>query len=156
MLIQYARLYAVPLDYICGLIDDPISDHAETNQGVIANVLSEVMHEQFANFVKAISEQASVTIAGFNQDRRDLQTTCNLAHQARAALERVRQLNPEFDEDWRGTASLIKTFESLSQVSAEARSRLERETHIREVAAANFSLTNMDQALQDQLAYLRE
>lgn len=122
ILVEYAKLYVVPLDFLCGLIDDPIADATETNQGAIANAISDAIRAQFECLVRSISEQASVTIAGYNQDRRDLQATCNIAQQAKAALERVRELNPEFDEDWRGTARLVKHLEGLELLGNQARS----------------------------------
>lgn len=47
VLMRYAKLYVVPLDFLCGLIDDPIADTGETNQGVIANAVSTAIKEQF-------------------------------------------------------------------------------------------------------------
>ena len=140
ILVEYAKLYVVPLDFLCGLIDDPIADGMETNQGVIANAVSEAIREQFQCLVRSVSEQASVTIAGYNQDRRDLQVTCNIAQQAKAALERVRELNPEFDEDWRGTARLVTHLEGLVQIGAQASQRLDREKRIRELSVERISL----------------
>lgn len=142
-LIGYAKLYVVPLDFLCGLTDDPIADAAETNQGVIANAISEAMQEQFTRLVRSVSEQASVTIAGYNQDRRDLQLACLAGQQALAALERVRELSPEFDEDWRGTAKLVRRLEDLAEIAAKVTERLERERCIREAVAAELSLGEM-------------
>lgn len=151
VLVEYAKLYVVPLDFLCGLIDDPIADATETNQGVIANAVSDAIREQFENLVRSVSEQASVTIAGYNQDRRDLQTTCNIAQQAKVALERVRKLNPEFDEDWRGTARLVMHLEGLAQVGNQAAQRLNHEKRIRELSACSISSDKMTKAAKNAL-----
>jgi transcriptional regulator with XRE-family HTH domain len=151
VLMSYAKLYVVPLDFLCGLIDDPIADATETNQGVIANAISEAMREQFTRLVNSVSVQASVTIAGYNQDRRDLQATCNIAQQAKAALERVRELNPEFDEDWRGTASLVKHLEGLEQIGNKAAQRLNHEKRIRELSACGISSDKLTNAAKSTL-----
>lgn len=143
VLVEYAKLYVVPLDFLCGLIDDPIVDATETNQGVIANAVSDAIKEQFEKLVRSISEQASVTIAGYNQDRRDLQATCNIALQAKAALERVRELNPEFDEDWRGTARLVMHLDGLEQVGNQAAQRLCHEKRMRELSVCSISSSEM-------------
>jgi transcriptional regulator with XRE-family HTH domain len=138
-LVQYAKLYAVPLDFLCGLIDDPIADAAETNQGVIANVVSDAITEQFGVLVRSVSEQASITIAGYSQDRRDLQATCNQAQKANAALARVRELNPEFDEDWRGTARLVMQLKELEQMAKKAAERMKYERQARDLSACSLS-----------------
>lgn len=152
-LVEYAKLYVVPLDFLCGLIDDPIADSTETNQGVIANAVSAAIKDQFQNLAYSIAEQASVTIAGYNQDRRDLQSTCNIAQQAKAALDRVRELNPEFDEDWRGTARLVTHLESLMQVGTKAAQRLHREKFMREIAASRISTDELTKAANSALLH---
>lgn len=151
VLMSYAKLYVVPLDFLCGLIDNPIADATETNQGVITNAISEAMREQFTRLVNSVSEQASVTIAGYNQDRRDLQATCNIAQQAKAALKRVRELNPEFDEDWRGTARLVKHLEGLEQIGNQAAQRLDHEKRMRELSACSISPDELTKAARNAL-----
>jgi len=138
-LMRYAKLYVVPLDFLCGLIEDPIADAKETNQGVIANAVSSAIKEQFLRLATSISEQASVTIAGYNQDRQDLQATCNLALQAKAALDRIRQLNPEFDEDWRGSARLVMHLERLEHIGRKSAQRLDQEKRMRELSICSIS-----------------
>jgi len=142
-LMTYADLYAVPLDFLCGRMDDPIADAAETNQGVIVNVLAEAMQEQFSRLVNSVAEQASVTIAGYNQDRRDLQMTCSTAMRARAALKRVRELSPEFDDDWRGTATLVREVENLAALATSTSDRLAREQRLRGAVDQELSLSEM-------------
>lgn len=151
VLVEYAKLYVVPLDFLCGLIDDPIADATETNQGVIANAVASAIKEQFEVLVSSISEQASITIAGYNQDRRDLQATCNIAQQAKIALQRVRELNPEFDEDWRGTARLVMHLESLSQAGMKAAQRLDYERKARELSACSISSDELVRAAESAL-----
>jgi transcriptional regulator with XRE-family HTH domain len=151
ILVEYAKLYVVPLDFLCGLTDDPIADATETNQGVIANAVADAIKEQFGALVRSVSEQASVTIAGYNQDRRDLQATCTIAQQARAALERVRELNPEFDDDWRGTARLVMHLESLTQVGEQAAQRLKHEKRMRELAACSISADELAKSARSVL-----
>lgn len=143
-LIQYAKLYAVPLDFLCGLIDDPIADSRETNQGIITHVLADAIRGQFERLVKSLAEQASITIAGYNEDRRDLQVICNAAHQTGSALEQVRKLNGEFDEDWRGTAKLVKHIQTLAEHALKASSRLEHERRMRSIVVNDLSLTELE------------
>lgn len=154
VLVQYAKLYVVPLDFLCGLIDDPIADATETNQGVIANAISEAMQEQFTRLVNSVSEQASVTISGYNQDRRDLQLACSAGLHARAAMERVRELSPEFDEDWRGTAKLVRHLECLADLAARASERLEHERCMREMVDKELSLSDMGSKAREHLVRL--
>lgn len=151
ILVEYAKLYVVPLDFLCGLIDDPIADATETNQGIIANAVADAIKEQFGALVRSVSEQASVTIAGYNQDRRDLQAACTIAQQARTALERVRELNPEFDEDWRGTARLVMHLEDLAQVGNKIVQRLSHEKLMRETSACSIASDEMVTAARSAL-----
>lgn len=154
ILMAYADLYAVPLDFLCGRMDDPIADSAETNQGVIVNVLAEAMQEQFSRLVNSVAEQASVTIAGYNQDRRDLQVTCSVAMRARSALKRVRELSPEFDDDWRGTATLVRELEDLAALAASTHDRLAREQRMRETVDQELSLSEMKEKARKSLVQL--
>ncbi len=154
VLMRYARLYVVPLDFLCGLIDDPIADATETNQGVIANAISEAMQEQFACLVNSVSEQASITIAGYNQDRHDLQVVCSAGLQAYAALKRVRELSPEFDEDWRGTAKLVRYLECLVATADATSERLERERRMREMVDNELSFGEMDGKMRKHIVRL--
>ena len=142
-LMAKAGHYAVPQDFRSGRMDDPIADAAETNQGVIVNVLAEAMQEQFSRLVNSVAEQASVTIAGYNQDRRDLQMTCSTAMRARAALKRVRELSPEFDDDWRGTATLVREVENLAALATSTSDRLAREQRLRGAVDQELSLSEM-------------
>ncbi len=142
-LIQYAKLYVVPLDFLCGLTNDPIADTAETNQAIIATAIADAMQEQFTRLVSSVSGQASVTIAGYNQDLRDLKAACLAARQASTALERVRELNPEFDEDWRGTAKLVSRLEAIADLAATVTERHDRERSIRNALAGELSLDDM-------------
>lgn len=144
ILMAYADLYAVPLDFLCGRIDDPIADSAETNQGVIVNVLAEAMREQFSRLVNSVAEQASITIVGYNQDRRDLKNTCSTAVRARTALRRVRELSPEFDDDWRGTATLVREIDDLADLASRASERLAREQRLRDTVDKELSLEEMN------------
>lgn len=143
ILMAYADLYVVPLDFLCGRMDDPIADSAETNQGVIVNVLAEAMQEQFSRLVNSVAEQASVTIAGYNQDRRDLQMACSAVMRVRTALKRVRELSPEFDDDWRGTATLVRELENLATLAVSTHDRLARERRMRETVDQELSLSEM-------------
>ncbi|TDL96985.1 XRE family transcriptional regulator [Stutzerimonas stutzeri ATCC 17588 = LMG 11199] len=154
VLMRYAKLYVVPLDFLCGLVDDPIGDATETNQAVIANAISEAMQEQFTRLVNSVSEQASVTIIGYNQDRRDLQVACSAGLQAYTALDRVRELNPEFDDDWRGTATLVRHLEGLAAVAAATSERLERERRMREIVDNELSVGEMESKVRKHLVSL--
>lgn len=151
VLMRYARLYVVPLDFLCGLIDDPIADAGETNQGVIANAVSTAIKEQFLRLAMSISEQASVTIAGYNQDRRDLQATCTIAQQAKTALEQIRELNPEFDEDWRGSARLVMHIEGLERIGKRTSQRLNYEKRMRELSVCSISTDELTKAAKSAL-----
>lgn len=126
-LIKLAKAYAVPLDFMVGIHDDPIADPLETNQGVIVNAVSSSMRASFETLCAAIAEQAAVTIEGYNADRRELREMCKMSVEALASLRRIIELNPEFEEDWRGSANLKQILVRMAAKGDEFGRRIESE-----------------------------
>lgn len=137
-LVKLADLYCVPLDFIYGRNDDPIADPVESNQGVIVRSVTASIKTCFDQFCKAISEHSSVAIAGQRQDRKDLVRIGNTVTEALAALNRMKLLNPEFEEDWRGGATLEAAIQRISDIAQNVHGRIEHERRL--VAAIDKKL----------------
>lgn len=126
-LIKLADAYAVPVDWLLGRTDDPIACPVEVNQGVIVNTISTSMRSSFETLCAAISQQAAVTLEGYNADRRELNEMCVMSVEALSALRRIIELNPEFEEDWRGSATLSNTLMKMAAKGDEFGRRIESE-----------------------------
>lgn len=142
-LVKMAKAYAVPLDYLVGIHDDPIADPMESNQAVVVNAVSQSMQGCYGKFVAAISQHVGVTLAGFSTDREDLKELCKIAGEAKAALDRVKALNPEFEEDWRGSANLDQLLMKMTAKSATFQKRIEWERMSVEVIDAEIRVAEM-------------
>lgn len=150
-LCKLADLYCVPLDFIYGRNDDPIADPCETNQGVIVRVITGSIKACFDRFCKAVSEHSAVAIAGQRQDRKDLVRICTATADAIAALNRVKLLNPEFEEDWRGSANLESALNRISDISQNVHGRIEHERRLTETIEKKLPTLNVDDGVVQYL-----
>ena len=125
-MLKYAELYAVPLDFLLGRIDDPIAEADEQSQGLVVRAVSHSIGGLFQKFTNAVAAHVSVTVSNHRQDRRDLLDAIQAAEEAEAALVRVRELNPEFD-DLRNGARLESTLRRLSVIGKRAAARMKSE-----------------------------
>lgn len=126
-LVKLAKLYAVPLDYLCGLTDDPLADPLENNQGVIARAVADAIQDQWDSFTKITAQHAAVAIMGQRQDRADLQLVNEASKAIKRALSRVKELNPDFEDEYRGSANLENALDRLEAVVARFEKRVESE-----------------------------
>lgn len=142
-LVKMARAYAVPLDYLVGLHDDPIADPLESNQAVMLNTLNASMMGCFQTFTSAVAQHAAVTLSGFNTDRSELKEMCVLAVEALSALRRIKEINPEFEEEWRGSARLNSLLLQMSAKGDEFGRRIESERMTIEVIDKEIRVADM-------------
>lgn len=97
-LMKYAELYSVPMDFLVGRINDPISEACEMNQTMIIRSIANSIGGMFNKFANATGEHVSVSLSNLRRDRADLVEMIELAEEADVALARLRELNPEFEE----------------------------------------------------------
>lgn len=127
-LVKYADLYSVPLDFLVGRIDDPLMEAGENNQGIVVRTVARGIEDLFEKFTRAVAGHVSVSISGIRGDRRDLVKMIGLAEEAEAALRRLKELNPGFEEDMRGSSrldSILRQFAALGR-DLSARTKAER------------------------------
>lgn len=126
-IIKLADLYMVPVDYLLGRHDDPIADPVDTNHALIVEAINGSMTRSFHTLCSAIAQDAAATIEGYSADRRELKDMCRMAVEALAALKRIIELNPEFEESWRGSATLTRTLVQMAAKGDEFGRRIESE-----------------------------
>lgn len=132
VLLALSKLYVVPTDFLLGLINDPIADPMETNQGFVVNAVSHAVMACTEMVSKAIAEHACIAISGQRRDRHDLLKVCELMNETLAAYNRVKLLNPEFEEEWRGSATLEAAIQKVAVLADRVNGRIEHEKRVRE------------------------
>lgn len=145
MLIQLADLYCVPLDYLVGRNDDPIADPIENNQGMIMNAVMQAISGCVGTMGKSIGEYTSIAVAGQRRDRADLMQINELMSDLEAAFNRMKLLNPEFEEDWRGSANLEAAMKKITVVAERVNGRMQYEQKLRDGVEKTISKTQMNE-----------
>lgn len=125
-MVKYADLYAVPLDFLLGRIDDPIAERDEQGQGIIVRAVSHSIGGLFEKFSGAVAAHVSVSLSNYRQDRDDLLDAIEAAEESQIALARVRELNPDF-EDLRNGAKLESSLCRLSGIGKRVSARIRDE-----------------------------
>lgn len=123
-LIQYADLYRAPLDFLVGRTDDPDLEQCETNMAVMARAVSKSMELHIKRVADACALFSVQLTPDRQSDRHDLYEVATLAKQAAQALERIRELNPDFDE-LKGGAKLVNALSRLIALGQKAEERTE-------------------------------
>lgn len=137
-LMKYADLYCVPVDFLLGRISDPLAEPEEHGQSLIARNVSNAIMGCFERFSQAVAEHSAVCISGHRADRQDIREAVRLAKEARTALKRVKELNPEYEE-LRGGAKLESALSGLLAIGARVEQR---------IAAENRQIEVIDKALK--------
>lgn len=126
-LIKLADMYGVSLDYLMGRIDDPVADQIETNQGAITRSISVTIESTFQKFVESLSCHATATILTNQEDRKDVDAILEKTSELKAAYERMKQINPDFDEDIRGAARLEAAIFAITCTVQQVEARRDEE-----------------------------
>lgn len=108
-----AKFLGVSLDYLFGLHDDPIADPLESNSSLLHHAVATGLKEGFEQFVEALTRYATGMHEGLARDRLALNRVAGLVEQLDRAMARWRQLNPRFDEEMLGSASVVKCMKAL-------------------------------------------
>lgn len=126
-LLALADLYQVSIDYFLLRIDDPIAEIDEINQAVISRSIGRGIADVIGALTKTLGDQAAVIIGGHRRDRKDIGSLLDILADAEKALDRVKELNPEFEEDWRGSAALEAAFERAGIIRDDVKRRIDFE-----------------------------
>lgn len=123
-LIKYADLYCVPLDFLLGRINDPLSEPEEQGHAIIVRGVSQSIMGCFEIFTNAVAEHSAVCIAGHREDRQDIRIAVRAAHEVRDSLKRIKELNPDFEENLRGGSRLESAVGELIAIGARVEARV--------------------------------
>ncbi len=120
-----AQHYGVSIDY-------PVSDAVETSQGAFVAALKHQMVGMAEHLATSMALSALLQIEAQRDDRRDLQRLVERVRTVTDRFKRFRELNSEFDEDMRGSASLTVAVETMAKAGVEdIDTRLKREDKMR-------------------------
>jgi len=152
-MLKYADLYAVPLDFLLGRIDDPIAEADEQGQGIVVRAVAHSIGELFGKFTTAVAAHVSVSVSNHRHDRYDLLDAIQAAEEAELALARVRELNPEF-EDLRNGARLEASLRRLSSIGKRAATRIRVERTQMDMIDKTLELQSIEEGIkQFQFAF---
>jgi len=141
-MIGMAELFAVPLDYLSGTSDDPLADAAENNQSFRVRLVANTIAESTSRYHEYLAQQVGVALQGQNQDRSDLQRIAIKLKDVKHAHRRMAQLNPEYEEEWRGSATLEAALRGLEDVITGADARIAGELKHCEIIEREFQVAN--------------
>ena len=126
-LIMMAKLYGVPMDFLCGLSNDPLADAPENNQGFLANMITKAIQHNHMSWVQATSQSVAATIKNHGQDRSDLVQAGKILSDVFKAYNRIKELNPEFEDEIRGASKFEAELARLYNLIMSAERRIDDE-----------------------------
>jgi transcriptional regulator with XRE-family HTH domain len=147
-LISLAMLYKTPTDFIIGLINDPVADPRENRFALGAKAVSDTIKSNFLKFCDMVGEATAMTLDQRDEDRKDVKAIADMAVEAKRLLKRVIELNPEFEEDWRGSSNLKTVIEQIIGRGEEAQRRITEEQRRFEVIDREMSFKGKTDANQ--------
>lgn len=146
-IVKYADLYCVPVDFLLGRIDDPIAEADEHSNGLMVRAVAHAIGEAFEQFTRATAEHVSVALSEQRQDRKDLKALMELVQEQAAALERVKELNPQY-EDLRGASKLESLVKYMTSIVAKAEERIRREQRQFEIIDKALRLEKAEERIE--------
>lgn len=124
MLLKICDKFAVSMDYLTGRISDPIAEPFEVTQGVITSVVQKTISESFEAFAACTAERTAVAISAYRQDRVDIQTIIAGFDRLHQRYERMKELNPDFDDDITGAANFESELNRMRSICMSANARI--------------------------------
>lgn len=145
-LLKLADFYGVSVDYLLGRLDDPSAEAIELNSAMLAGSVSMGMEQCLKRFTEALGHNARAALMHRRMDSEQLRNAASITRDLVNAMERFKQLNPQFEEDMRGGDRVCNTLDRLRDLMASVNHRHEREAEMQQLLmteAAN-SLWNPD------------
>ncbi len=125
--IALAKLYAVSVDYICCVSDDPIAEHSDLETGILAHCVGDSLSIAIQSIKHQLTQYVLRAIIGKRRDRVEIHEICEMAICVKEYQERVKQLNPDYEDDIRGAANLDNAINNLSKACQNTIKRIELE-----------------------------
>jgi transcriptional regulator with XRE-family HTH domain len=121
-LMRMSAVYSVSVDYLLGVSPHPERDPVAAESFAMLRGFEELIQQQAMSMTTAFIRFGKEREAA----RADLQAVCGAAQAVTAALARIRELNPTFDEDLRGSAALLSAVERLEGTAIPIQQTIER------------------------------
>jgi transcriptional regulator with XRE-family HTH domain len=121
-LLNMSRVYSVSVDYLLGLSPNPERDPVAAENFAMLRGFEHLLEAQAAAMTTAFVRFG----AERNAARIDLQSIVGAAEAVSASLQRLRELNPSFDDEMRGSSSLVSKVERLEQTAIPIKETLKR------------------------------
>lgn len=131
--IAFASLYGTTVDFLCGLVIDSDRDPALAVQlYVTARVTADIQ-----DLTRRVSNLSVEVIRSVVPTPADGMRVVELAGRVNKALARVRELNPQADEDMRGLSALVNNVELLRAEAAMYASKVDRSKRVLAIRSAH-------------------
>lgn len=117
---QLVELYGTTADYILGFAPEPDRDPAAGVQRQLAAFITTRVH----GLIQAMVASNIEAVRKMRPDVASALRLCSLVLETSAALDRMRELNPELDDDMKGLASVVRRMELAANSAKETTERL--------------------------------
>lgn len=144
-LVKYAELYGVPVDFLLGLIDDPIAEACEQSQGAVLRSVKDSLGGLFTKITDAVAGHVSISVTNLRQDRADLVDIIKATADLDRAIKRMLELNPEFEE-LRGSSTVENALLRFRSIGKRVDARTLEERRQFDMIDRALSLTEVDGA----------
>lgn len=131
VLLHAAQLYSTTMDYLTGLVGDPSRDPAATAQSIVAARVTGEVRAAIGVLISTSIEH----VRRLRPDEAKAVRIANVALEVRAALDRLRQRDPRFD-DLSGGATVLHRVELLADLAAEQLAQAAREHVVASIGGA--------------------
>lgn len=121
-LLRMSRVYSVSVDYLLGVSPHPERDPVAAESFAMLRGFEGLLQAQAAAMTTAFVRYGKEKEAA----RVDLQAICGAAQHVTAALARIRELNPAFDEDMRASSTLVAAVERLEAAAIPVQDTINR------------------------------
>ena len=121
-LLRMSKAYSVSVDYLLGISPHPERDPVTAENFAVLRGFEELMQAQ------ALAMTTAFVRYGKDRDaaRADLQAIVGAAQHVVAALARIRELNPAFDDEMRGSSTLLFAVEKLEATAIPIKDAMHR------------------------------
>ncbi|MEJ7806007.1 MAG: helix-turn-helix transcriptional regulator [Telluria sp.] len=121
-LLRMSRVYSVSVDYLLGVSPHPERDPVAAETFAIMRGFEDLLQSQAAAMTTAFVRYGAEREAG----KIDLQAIVGAAASVSHALARMRELNPAFDEDMRGSSTLVAAVDRLEATAIPVKDVMRR------------------------------
>lgn len=116
--------YGVSMDYLLGMSNYPERDPRSVEQLAIYNSVQHYANQVLENIAETIVKGASAQVLSAH-----LSILCEESAYLVDSINRMRELNPQFDDEIRAGAVVVERTEKMSKRINETRKRLSKQTY---------------------------